>query len=256
MARRRNSSRRRRGSFSFLYKLLSVLVICGAIVLALTLFFKVDVIEISGQQRYTEEEIRAATGIELGDNLFLLNKFEIAGNMVHKLPYIEEIHIDRRLPETLKIEIQECKKPLAVLQEGKTWLVSPSGKIVECTAPEAAKDYAMISGCALLSPTVGEPIGFPIEFEKEKRNLLNLLSELNKADMLDELNGVRLSNREYLCMDYMDRFSVRIPYDADFEYKLRFLQAVIADEKIQDNMTGTFDMRSDDGRVNFIQNVR
>jgi len=31
---------------------------------------------------------------------------------------------------------------------------------------------------------------------------------------------------------------------------------VLADEKIQDNMTGTFDMCSDDGRTNFIQNVR
>lgn len=55
MARRRKSNRRRRGSFGFLYKLLSVLVICGAIVAALTLFFRVDTVVITGQQRYTEE---------------------------------------------------------------------------------------------------------------------------------------------------------------------------------------------------------
>ena len=41
MARRRHSNhRRRRGNFGFLYKLLSVLVICGAVVAALTLFFR------------------------------------------------------------------------------------------------------------------------------------------------------------------------------------------------------------------------
>ena len=49
MARRRKSNRRRRGSFGFLYKLLSVLVICGAIVAALTLFFRVDTVVISTQ---------------------------------------------------------------------------------------------------------------------------------------------------------------------------------------------------------------
>lgn len=41
MARRRHSNRRRRrGNFGFLYKLLSVLVICAAVVMALTLFFR------------------------------------------------------------------------------------------------------------------------------------------------------------------------------------------------------------------------
>ena len=49
MARRRHSNRRRRrGNFGFLYKLLSVLVICAAVVMALTLFFRVDTIERHG----------------------------------------------------------------------------------------------------------------------------------------------------------------------------------------------------------------
>ena len=62
MARRRHSSRRRRGSSGFLYKLLSVLVICGAIIAALTLFFRVETIAVSGQRRYTEAEIIEAGG--------------------------------------------------------------------------------------------------------------------------------------------------------------------------------------------------
>ena len=57
MARRRHSNRRRRrGNFGFLYKLLSVLVICAAVVMALTLFFRVDTIEVTGTERYTEKD--------------------------------------------------------------------------------------------------------------------------------------------------------------------------------------------------------
>ena len=60
MARRRHSNRRhRRGNSGFLYKLLSVLVICGAVVAALTLFFRVDTIEVTGQERYTDDEVIA-----------------------------------------------------------------------------------------------------------------------------------------------------------------------------------------------------
>ena len=60
MARRRHSNRRRRrGNFGFLYKLLSVLVICAAVVMALTLFFRVDTIEVTGTERYTEKDVIA-----------------------------------------------------------------------------------------------------------------------------------------------------------------------------------------------------
>ena len=83
MARRRHSKRRRgRGGFGLLYKLLSVLLICTAIIVAMTLFFRVDNIVITGQHRYTAEEIQAASGVELGSNMYLLNKYEAARGIV------------------------------------------------------------------------------------------------------------------------------------------------------------------------------
>ena len=92
MARRRHSNRRRRrGNFGFLYKLLSVLVICAAVVMALTLFFRVDTIEVTGTERYTEKDVIEASGIQLGDNLFLLNKYEAARSIAEQLPYIDII---------------------------------------------------------------------------------------------------------------------------------------------------------------------
>lgn len=112
MARRRHSNRRRRrGNFGFLYKLLSVLVICAAVVMALTLFFRVDTIEVTGTKRYTEKDVIEASGIQLGDNLFLLNKYEAARSIAEQLPYIdiEDIRIRRELPDTLLIDVAECR---------------------------------------------------------------------------------------------------------------------------------------------------
>ena len=54
MARNRSTNRRRRrGRFSFLTKLLCILLIAGAVVAALTIFFKVQSITVSGNARYT-----------------------------------------------------------------------------------------------------------------------------------------------------------------------------------------------------------
>ena len=90
MARNRSTNRRRRrGRFSFLTKLLCILLIAGAVVAALTVFFKVQSITVSGNARYTSEEVVAASGIEIEDNLFLLNKYSAAQAIFEKLPYVE-----------------------------------------------------------------------------------------------------------------------------------------------------------------------
>ena len=60
--RNRRRRRKRKGSFSFLYKLLMFFVICGAIVAAMAVFFKVDSIEVTGNSRYTPEEIAKLQG--------------------------------------------------------------------------------------------------------------------------------------------------------------------------------------------------
>ena len=256
MAKRRNLKRRMRGSFNVLYKLLSMFLICGAIIAAITLFFRVKAIEISGQERYTEQEIREVCGIQIEDNLFLLNKYEVAGSMIEALPYVEEIRINRKLPSTIVIEVRECEEPLSLVQDGYTWLISPIGKIVDRVAVDEAEHYASISGCQLLAPTVGTQIAFATEYTDRRTALLDLIASLREMEMIGQLDGIRLDDREVIRMDYAGRFTVTIPYEADFDYKLRFLREALAQDAIQDNMTGTFDMTRDDGRVNFIQNVR
>lgn len=257
MARRKNSRRRRRrGSFGFLYKLLSIVVICTAIVLALTLFFRVETIVVSGQIRYTEEQICEASGVESGDNLYLLNKHDIAARIGQALPYIESIRINRKLPDTLLIEVQECGPPMVMVQNGFAWLISPQGKILEQLEESAAGEYALISGCQLLAPTVGESIALATEYSAQQSSLLDLLKALEEAGLTEQVDGIRLDDLAYLNMDYAGRFTVRMAYGADYGWELKKLTATLARDEIQSNMTGTFDLQLDSERVLFYQNVR
>ena len=255
MARRRNRRRRKRG-FGLLYKMLSVIVICMAIVIALTLFFRVDSVVVSGQQRYTEEEIRTASGVHAGDNMYLLNKHEVARNILRELPYISTIRINRRLPDTLLIEIQESGKPMAVVQDGSAWLVSSDGKIVEQKPEAEAVNYGLITGCELLAPSVGTSIVLATEYAAQQESLINLLEALEDAGITDEVDGIRLDDLSYINMDYGGRFTVRIAYNADYSWELTKLTQTLAREEIQSNMTGTIDLRLDDENVYLMQNVR
>lgn len=257
MARKRNSKRRRgRGSFGFLYKLLSVFLICAAIITAMTLFFRVDEIVVTGQKRYSADEIREASGVELGSNLYGLNKHQIRLAIIRELPYIETIRVNRKLPDTLLIEVHESDRPFALVQDGSAWLISSSGKIVEQTTEEQAGAYGRISGCQLLAPSVGTPIALATEYATQQSSLLDLLSALEAAGLTENVDGIRLDDLSYLNMDYIGRFTVRMAYGADYEWELKKLAATLENEKIQSNMTGTIDLRLESDRVFLIPNER
>ena len=249
MARRKHTKRRRgRGGFGFLYKLLSVLLICGAIIAAMTLFFRVDKIAVTGQKRYTE--------VEPGSNLYLLNKYDVARAITRKLPYIEDIRINRKLPDTLLIEVRESGRPFALVQDGSTWLISSNGKIVEQLPEKEAGQYGRISGCQLLAPSVGAAIALATEYASQQSSLLELIAALDDAGLTENVDGIRLDDLSYLDMDYIGRFTVRMAYGADYAWELVKLTATLEDEAIQSNMTGTIDLRLESDRVFLIPGER
>ena len=245
MARRRNSNRRRRrGSSGFLYKLLSMLVTCAVIVVALTLFFRVETIVVTGTERYTQEEVAAASGVELGDNLFLLNKPTVNQRIRETLPYVERVkRINRKLPDTLLIEVEECSQPLAVIQDGSAWLVSPRGKIVEQRPVSELDGMGIIDGCQLLTPTVGTKIALATEYRTREESLL------------DQAEAIHLEDPAVLSMEYAGRFLVEMPYQADYPRKLQALTQAV--EQLETNQTGTIQLlREDRYAANFIPGTR
>ena len=249
MARRRRNNRRRRGNFSFLYKALSIVLICGAIVLAMALFFKVDTVVVTGNTRYNESEILAASGVQTGDNLFLMNKYNTARQIYQKLSYVQSVRINRKLPDTLLIEVTECTSAGAVEQDGSVWLLCDSGKIVDQTDASHLAEYARITGLTLLDPAVGTVAQADTESAACLPQLLALMTRLQEKSMLANVQEIHLEDAACLRIRYAARFTVEIPWNADFNYKLNNLNAVVG--QLQDNEKGTISLMQD-GKASFI----
>ena len=77
---------------------MTFLLICGALVAALALFFKVESIEITGTSRYSTDEVERASGVHVGDNLYIMDKYAVASRITQQLPYVETVQISRHLP--------------------------------------------------------------------------------------------------------------------------------------------------------------
>ena len=239
-ARNRRRRRKRKGSFSFLYKLLMFFVICGAIVAALAVFFKVDTIEVTGNSRYTQQEIADSGGIHVGDNLFLINKFSAAEAITRKLPYISSVRISRKLPDTLCIAVEENGVLCAIEGTGGDWLLSSTGKVVEQGA--AGEGVTRITGLTAVEPEVGKPLQVPAEQTEARDSLLRLLQALGSKNALSRCSLIHLEDSQQITLRFDGRFDVLMAWDADFDYKLECLLAVV-DTKLEANEKGTIDLK-------------
>ena len=250
MARRRRYRRRNtRGRFAVIYRLMIFVVICGAIATALALFFKVDQVEVSGNGRYSTEEIIEASGVTVGENLFFLNKYEAAARITQELPYVESAKIGRRLPNTLCIQVEECKRALAAEHEGELWLMCYNGKIADTAPVEDRDNYTVLTGLTLQEPTIGQMAVADAGQENRLEALLPLLQQLHQKNMLQDLQEIRLEESAYITLRYLNRFDVQLLWSADFDYKLEYLKAVV--DRLEDNEKGIIDL-TQEGKASFI----
>ena len=105
--KRKRRRRRNKGRFSFLLKILTMAAVFAAMTMGATVFFQMERVEVTGNRRYTSQEIERVSGLTPGDNLFRINKYEIEEDILQALPYVEDVDISRRLPSTIQITVQE-----------------------------------------------------------------------------------------------------------------------------------------------------
>ena len=115
MARQRKHKRpvRRRGRFSGLYKVLSVLLAAGAVAAACIVFFRVNTIQVEGNVRYTAQEVIDASGVKIGDNLIVLPGGRVSAAIRAQLPYVEGVTLQRAYPDGLVIRLRSGKRTTA-----------------------------------------------------------------------------------------------------------------------------------------------
>ena len=248
MARRRYNRRRARGRLSFLWKPLVAVVIAAAMAAAVTLFFRMDHIVVTGVERYTEQDVIRASGMELGTNLYYVNKFDVKKRIFTELPYVEEIRINRKLPDTMLVEVRECKAAAGVEHAEGVWLISEHGKLLEHsdTAPAGCP---LITGGTLIAPEVSAQARFAEDEAYRADVALTLLREAEQRGMSGGITRIDLSDETALTMDYLNRFTVRLPWTADVGYKLDSLAAAVG--YLEENETGRINLMTD-GKVSFI----
>ena len=139
-----------------LLRLATVGAIVLALVLAMSVFFRVEHIQVSGMDQYTAWDISLASGIHKGDSLFSL-ELPAAAAKIKELDYVKDVRIGIRLPNMVIIDITEVRVSYAIKAQGDDWwLVDSSGRIIEKAQPDTQDNYTKILGVHLKDPKEGE----------------------------------------------------------------------------------------------------
>ena len=129
--RKHQRRQRRNGSLFHLYIIFSILLIAVAIAAGSAVFFKVHSFEITGNQRYSQEELAELSGISEGDNLLRIPRADIAQRMEQELPYLRSVRIRLLPPDRVVMEIEETEPAGALQSGGSVWYIDSNGKLLD-----------------------------------------------------------------------------------------------------------------------------
>lgn len=255
MARQRRHSRpsRRRGRFGGLYKVLSALLITGAVVIACVVFFRVNAVEVTGNVRYTAQEVVDASGVNTGDNLIALSRSRISTRIRTQLPYVESVSIQRSYPDKLVIRVTERVASASVDSAEGRWLISSQGKLLE--KDNGSVKTVQINGLTAVSPYAGGTLQTAEEEQITLDYVKQLLAAAQTHGMLEQCTQLDCSAATSMTL-YYGIYRVKLPRGGDYDYYVRLalkaLEDGLSSGKMQEGQSGLLDLTVMENRARFI----
>ncbi len=219
----------------FLVRIATVVAVVLAVVFGMSIFFKTEQIEVAGADKYTVAQIEEASKIMKGSNLLTLNKAQIAGRILKELPYISEIRVAIRLPDTVVIEVKETTVAYAA-QSGDDgwWLISCEGKVLEKIDASESRSNGRILGVRLNNPQLGETAvaleeeETPVVYARERlAAALQIAKEMEKNGVLGALATIDVTEMSDIEVWYGQRFQILVGGDSDIPMKVFHVVDVI-----------------------------
>jgi predicted secreted protein len=242
----------------FILCLLIVVAVVLAVVFGMSIFFKVDVdkITVSGTNKYTPWQIREASGIKDGENLFSISGPRISSTIQDALPYVNKVRVGIKLPDTVKIEIEELDVVYSVQATDESWwLIRSDGCVVEKTNAAEAEQHTKLLGIAVDAPQQGQQAkAWQPEVQEDSTETapvtvlaseqfsaaLSITQYLEDCGIIGQVESIDVTNMGDLQLWYGDRYQVELGDSLELSRKIRSMKAAM--DQMGDYQSGVLDV--------------
>lgn len=226
---------------------ISFVLIFAAIMFGMGVFFRVQTIEVIGADSYTDEEVIEASGVEIGDNLFFINRFSASSLIFTKLPFVEEASIERIMPNKIIITVSESSAMAYLDWLGQKWMMTASCKMLRSATDDELRGLIEVLNVSPARDENGDyklEGGTLLEVDPGERLKLSYLQELLRAfqslGMTADVEELDLENPANPTFRYLDRFTVKMGPNDNTDYKLRMLLSAV--DQMESDLTGVVDL--------------
>lgn len=244
----------------FLLQLVTVVLVVLAMVFGVSLFFKVDLAKttVSGSGIYTPEQVIAASGLQGGENLMTIRETAISSRIMKKLPYISKVRVGIKLPDTVRLMVQELDVVYsAEAEDGQWWFIRADGQIVEKTNPADAGQHTKLLGVKLQAPeqgksavalepvpeettAEGETVPVTVTAAQRLQTAITIFQYLEDYGVIGEAASVNVENLSALEIWYGERFQVTLGDETQLSYKVQTMCSAIG--RMNDYDSGVLDV--------------
>ncbi len=206
---------------------IGILILALLALLAVLLLCRVRKMTISGNERYSAEEIEEGliTDFLTGNTLYLWWTCR-DGDIPDTLPYLEELNITMTSPVSIRVEVKE-KELVGYFDDGSYVYFDASGVVLEIT-DEVYEDIPVITGASLGEVTLYQKV--PTESSSQLRTILSLLELLDYQGLTAE--EIRFAEDSSITV-YIGYIEASLGQDEYLEEKIANLKAIL------DTMDGT-----------------
>jgi len=230
-------------SGDLIYIILMTIAIAAALFFSMTVFFKVSSIEVSGNERISSTEIRAASGIEDGDRMLFLNRFEIRDRIFASIPYVDEIRIRQYPPNKVVLEVTECEPVAAVSSGSIYYLIDAKAKLLEYFPITGPSAYPVITGLDVQTQELGKTLdlGDELRIVSLKSVVDSLATDPELCKEIGEINMEKLYDVSFT---YDGRLKVNLGEADKLSKKLKLFKEVLT--KLERTDKGTIGLKKTD----------
>ena len=224
---------------------LCFIFLCIGIIFALTMFFNISEITVTGDTVYSSEDVIEESGVVIGDNLIFVSKKKINEQVSTELPYVGSVKVKRHLPTKLELIITKTDAVYAVVNDGYYTLLDETGKVLEKDLEYVAENIILLNIGEITSTELGKKISCESDDYLEK--LVNIRNAYKDCGIKD-ITAIDLSDIYDIKLTYQGRIILELgETNKDNLYKKLSLGKAAIDTQNEENMLyrGTINLTVD-----------
>ena len=229
--------------------ILTFAVVVIAIVFLMSVFLRSSDISVEGNEHYSDEEIISAIDIEQGDNLFFFDRFAAISRVFAKLPYVEEVSLERQLPNKVIITVQECKALAYIAVGDENWTIDRSCKVLGKATENELEALIRVDGLNPGTLLIGERLTSAEGNDSIITFISEVLYQIQERNLAPHILSLDFSETARAKMYYGTRFTVILGGTGEVNHKFAMLESVL--EQLKEGDVGIIDL-SDGYSAHFI----